>query len=235
MDLPRPLFCLFSFFSITILQKNCRPQRDSNSDHRSRRRARWPLDHHHGPLLNILSWGGSPAVVGMGEYSCSKSCGFESQHRILDTHFSHLFDVKIVMFVWKKNINKKEAGVGPFKKSIQDCLIFSLCYCTKEQGNMPRGMFCQAKKIERKEIIKALMWEKRSILLDAFETELPTFYILIPNGFGYNESSERQKIAVKRHLAWARRKKNLQRAFWKSKSKPKRKKKSVWGLLPRRI
>ena len=43
------VFCLFSFFSITILQKHCRPQRDSNSDHQSRRRARWPLDHHHGP------------------------------------------------------------------------------------------------------------------------------------------------------------------------------------------
>ena len=33
-------FCLFLFFSITILQKNCRPQRDSNSDRQSRRRAR---------------------------------------------------------------------------------------------------------------------------------------------------------------------------------------------------
>ena len=33
-------FCLFSFFSTTILQKNCRLQRESNSDRRSRRRAR---------------------------------------------------------------------------------------------------------------------------------------------------------------------------------------------------
>ena len=40
MGQPRPLFVLFLFFSITILQKNCRPQRDSNSDRRSRRRAR---------------------------------------------------------------------------------------------------------------------------------------------------------------------------------------------------
>ena len=29
--------------------ENCRPQRDSNSDRRSRRPARWPFDHHHGP------------------------------------------------------------------------------------------------------------------------------------------------------------------------------------------
>ena len=46
-------FCLFSFLSTTILQKNCRPQRDSNSDRRSRRWARWPLDHHHGPNLFV--------------------------------------------------------------------------------------------------------------------------------------------------------------------------------------
>ena len=47
---PGLFFCLFSFFSITILQKNCRSQRDSNSDRRSWRWARWPLDHHHGPI-----------------------------------------------------------------------------------------------------------------------------------------------------------------------------------------
>ena len=41
-------FCLFSFFQTQILEKNCRLQRDSNSDHQNRRRARWPLDHHHG-------------------------------------------------------------------------------------------------------------------------------------------------------------------------------------------
>ena len=54
MGQPRPLFCLFSFFSITILQKNCRPQRDSNSDRRRGRRARWPLDHHHGPISSLF-------------------------------------------------------------------------------------------------------------------------------------------------------------------------------------
>ena len=33
----------------------------------------------------------------MGGDSCSEGHGFESQHRILDGHFSHLFVVKIVM------------------------------------------------------------------------------------------------------------------------------------------
>ena len=46
-------FCLFSFFSNTILQKNCRLQRDSNSDCRSRKQARWPLDNHQGHISKI--------------------------------------------------------------------------------------------------------------------------------------------------------------------------------------
>ena len=52
----------------------------------------------------------------MGRDSCSKGCGFKSQHHILDGHFSHLFVVKIVMLFEKTKINGKEAGDGPFKK-----------------------------------------------------------------------------------------------------------------------
>ena len=48
--LSRPLFVFyFRSFQQQFLQKNCRFQRDSNSDRQNRRRARWPLDHHHGP------------------------------------------------------------------------------------------------------------------------------------------------------------------------------------------
>ena len=43
----------------------------------------------------------SPGLVVIGGDSCSKGCGFESQHRRLDEHFSHIFVVKILMFVWK--------------------------------------------------------------------------------------------------------------------------------------
>ena len=50
----------------------------------------------------------------MGEDSCSKGCGFESRHRMLDGHFSHEFVVKVVLtFVGK---DQNEAGVGPFLK-----------------------------------------------------------------------------------------------------------------------
>ena len=49
---------LFLFiFKHKFYRKNCMLQRDSNSDRWSRSRARWPLDHHHGPIfLYFLSW-----------------------------------------------------------------------------------------------------------------------------------------------------------------------------------
>ena len=54
-------FYLCLFFSNTYLteEKNCRLQRDSNSNCRSRRQARWTLDHHHVPIrfksLQVIS------------------------------------------------------------------------------------------------------------------------------------------------------------------------------------
>ena len=46
----------------------------------------------------------------MGADSHSKRRGFESQHRILDGHFSHLFAVKIVKFFLKKMKTKRGRG-----------------------------------------------------------------------------------------------------------------------------
>ena len=46
--------------------------------------------------------GGSPGPVVMGDDLCTRGRGFESQHRILDGHFSHIFVVKIVLFVCLK-------------------------------------------------------------------------------------------------------------------------------------
>ena len=46
----------------------------------------------------------------MGGDSCSEGCGFESQHRILDGHFSHLFVVKICNVCLKRpKMNEEEA------------------------------------------------------------------------------------------------------------------------------
>ena len=48
--------------------------------------------------------------------SCHEGCGFESQHSILDGHFSHMFVVKICNdFCLKKaKINEKETGMAQF-------------------------------------------------------------------------------------------------------------------------
>ena len=48
-NLANPGLFLFIFvlFKYKFYRKNCRREQYSNSDHRSRRRARWPLDHHH--------------------------------------------------------------------------------------------------------------------------------------------------------------------------------------------
>ena len=53
------------------------------------------------PESRPIKNGRSPGLVVMGRDSRSKGRGFESRHRILDGHFSHIFVVKIVMFVWK--------------------------------------------------------------------------------------------------------------------------------------
>ena len=37
----------------------------------------------------------NPPQVVMGGDSCSEGCGFESQHCLLDGHFSHLFVIKL--------------------------------------------------------------------------------------------------------------------------------------------
>ena len=52
------------------------------------------------PECKDLPMGGSPGLVVMWGDSCSKGREFESQQCILDWHFSHLFVVRIVMFVW---------------------------------------------------------------------------------------------------------------------------------------
>ena len=55
----------------------------------------------------------------MGDDSCSKGRGFQSQHHILDGHFFTLICCKNCNdFCLKRpKINKKDAGVGPFLKN----------------------------------------------------------------------------------------------------------------------
>ena len=63
----------------------------------------------------------------MGGDSCSEGHEFESQHYILDGHFSHIFVVRIVMFVLKdKNNRKRGRGWSIFKK---DYIFYSIVIC----------------------------------------------------------------------------------------------------------
>ena len=80
-------FCLFSFFSNIILQKKCRLQQDLNSNRRSRRWVRWPLDHHHhGPnVLNILQQ--NPVTLQM----CTSSTTFQPSPIVRQTTCSRSF------------------------------------------------------------------------------------------------------------------------------------------------
>ena len=73
----------------------------------------------------IIYKGGSPGLVVLGEDSCSKGHELESQHHILDGHFSHLFVVKIVMCVWKdENKLKRRPGLALFKKTGHQLILF---------------------------------------------------------------------------------------------------------------
>ena len=63
--------------------------------------------------------GGSPGLVIMVRDSRSKSCGFKSRHCILDGHFfTYICCKNCIVCLKRPKINEKEAGVGPFKKTI---------------------------------------------------------------------------------------------------------------------
>ena len=52
-----------------------------------------------------------PGLVVMGRDSRSERRGFESQHRIQDGHFSHIFVVKLHC-LFEKTENKQKRGLG---------------------------------------------------------------------------------------------------------------------------
>ena len=63
--------------------------------------------------------GGSPGLVVIGDNSCSKGCGFESRHCILDGHldiFTLIYGKNCTVCLKLPKINEKEAGVVPFLK-----------------------------------------------------------------------------------------------------------------------
>ena len=77
--------------------------------------------------------GGSPGLVVMGDDSCLRGHGFESQHSILDGPFKHWFVIKIYyLFEKTKNKWKRSRGRSIFfkkKESLQ----------SKHSGKWPSG------------------------------------------------------------------------------------------------
>ena len=70
-------------------------------------------------LYSEENLGGNPGLVVLGGDSCSVGGGFESQHCMLDGHFSRLFVVKIVLFGGKDENKRKRGREWPiFKREL---------------------------------------------------------------------------------------------------------------------
>ena len=106
MGQPRPLFCLFSFFRTENLLSS---QRDSNSDRRSIRKGRWPLDHHHGPKRSSLNWKfllvSRPFLPITNEMTC-----YHTNEYMKECLFIRQFFLKLSLRFWgasdKESLNK---------------------------------------------------------------------------------------------------------------------------------
>ena len=67
----------------------------------------------------VRKLGGSPGIVVIGDNSCSRGRGFESQRRTLDGHLLTLICCKNCIVCLKRlKINEKKSGVGPFFKKV---------------------------------------------------------------------------------------------------------------------
>ena len=78
---PRPLFVYFRSFPAQFLLKNCWLQQDSNSDRRSIRQARLPLDQNHDPSLAVAK--------------CQQKLGIEENCSLqFKTNCSEMHDVR---------------------------------------------------------------------------------------------------------------------------------------------
>ena len=127
-----------------MFHKNCRLQRDLNSERRSRRRARWLLDHH-GPTdyLIFSAWneakqlveshclkrdknsqnmGSGFGSVGRAVASNSRSLRFESRHwqQFILNIYCQLY--------WKDENKEKEAANGPCFKNSQNMFACLSCF-----------------------------------------------------------------------------------------------------------
>ena len=102
----------------------------------------------------MVKMGGSPGLVVMGWDSCSEGRGFESQHHILDGHFSRWFVVKIVVFVWKDE-NKLKRGREWSIKKVKNGKVGLKVWCFKMAQLFER----QITEDEQQEKVQIITWE----------------------------------------------------------------------------
>ena len=79
----------------------------------------------------------------MGDNSCLRVHGFESQHGILDGHFFALLCcINCIVCLKRPKINEKEAGVGPLKISRVLHKIKTNLPCSKHNYRLFSIIFC---------------------------------------------------------------------------------------------
>ena len=126
-----------------------------------------------------------PGLMVMGDDSCSKGLGFESQCHILDGHldiFSHWFVVKFVLFVWKdRKLTKKRPGLANFLTKI--CLWHLLLIRPLEKAILINRfktvrkcltLYVNGFKTNSSTILLSKAWKRISFILLGHKSVTPT-------------------------------------------------------------
>ena len=106
------LWLILIFSNTNFTEKNCRLQRDSNSDCLSRRQELWPLNHHHGPnCYQVLV--NEPTYL-TGFYLSDKCLQFKNLVELagIELLFSRL---------WMDNKTTKQVTLDPIKEIRESC------------------------------------------------------------------------------------------------------------------
>ena len=104
------LFYCCRSFQQQLEEKDCRLQRDSNSDHRSRSREHWPLDNHRGlKYFKVLH---GPYLVGC----------FQRHLRIWTTHWSELSCFSTFRYLEMVLVTQTQHTIGR-----RGVFLFALC------------------------------------------------------------------------------------------------------------
>ena len=138
------------------------------------------------------NWMGvSPGLVVMGGDSCSKGREFESGHHIMDGHFSHLFVVKIVMFVWRNETKWKRGQGWPILKKTYGKVAqwWNKCICFHHRCF---ALFCFVLIVGHSfRYVKTMQWIKKILVIFEIYQSITLCYAKIKHSycmFNYSNS-----------------------------------------------